>query len=315
MKLMPGAKSSPKCQCCSICWQNALLILKQLWIAWITFNYIVKAYPITIYKSLQWFQISLFVFFDWFVGWSVFPMFGSSTVHRRSPPFPHLQNFGERRSDPKCGSQVWEQTGEGWHHVSDVSDVTQKWWFLLRGSPWNIGSCFREVNQLNGGNPAQKLIWRVFISVELFFWYILTSIDLEKFVCQQYSLENTETHNADPLPFKVTWSFVDSSKLQWRMKAAWDQSTTMVCYLGLRTLQLAKPDFRKNLGMCTWHRKSCILDCGSKMSWGRISFWLLPDWTRQVYQALLHVLTLLATCVRRNIISKTGMLLPDFSGT
>ena len=30
MKLMPGAKSSPKCQCCSICWQNALLILKQL---------------------------------------------------------------------------------------------------------------------------------------------------------------------------------------------------------------------------------------------------------------------------------------------
>lgn len=58
---------------------------------------------------------------------------------------------------------------------------------------------------------------------------------------------------------------------------------------GCCTLQLAKPDFRKKLGVCTWHRKSCILDCGSEMSWGRISFWLLPDWTRQVYQASLHV--------------------------
>ena len=39
----------------------------------------------------------------------MFPMFGSSTVHRRSPPFPHLQNLEKEDQiqsvEAKCGDK------------------------------------------------------------------------------------------------------------------------------------------------------------------------------------------------------------------
>lgn len=227
---MPGAKSSPKCQSCNICWQNALLIFPD---PKATLNYIQlhrKSLPNNNLKKSP--VVPNFPIFFW-TGVLDEACFKQRLVHRLFIGVLHLSppaEFGERRSDPKCGSQVSGRTGEGWRHVSDVTQKCLFWYgkslkhrFLFPGS---LTGLMEEISCTKVDLDSIHIRWAGFL-------YILTSIDLEKFVCQQYFLENTETHNADPLPFKVTWSFVDSSKLQWRMKAAWDQSTTMVCYLGL----------------------------------------------------------------------------------